>query len=555
VTGKAPTKKSDDHASTIKALKQQIRTLSAQLEKARQKEQQFKEAHQTLLTVLDSIDASIYAVDLHTHEIVYMNRCMREEFDGNPASQICWQFLYKRSGPCDQCLNNPLVDGQGNPTGVKIWEGMNPAQTKWLLHHNRAIRWLDQRLVGLHVTTDISAIKQLETERRQTETRLRQAQKLEAIGTLAGGIAHDFNNILSAILGYSELALDDANKGNPSPMFISRVLDAGNRAHELVQQILTFSRQTETEAKPIQVRPIIKEALKLLRASLPSTIEIRTRINSEAIIKADPIQVHQVIMNLCTNAGHAMQHNGGILNVHLEEEHVPEALMHTTPHLQPGAYLKMVVSDTGHGIDPDVADKIFDPYFTTKSKDQGTGMGLAVVQGIVHAYGGAVGVESSPGEGAAFSIYFPILKQTRSAPVRMLDIGTTGNEHILLVDDEVTLTELGKELLQRMGYRVTACTDSVVALDRFQKQPYEFDLVITDMTMPHLTGDLLAERLIAVRPDIPIVICTGYSQKVTQEMIDRLGIRALVLKPIVRNELGMVIRQVLDGVRPPLNVV
>jgi PAS domain S-box-containing protein len=512
------------------------------------KESALREAHHTLLTVLDSIDAVIYAADMDSNEVIFMNRHMRDMFTGRSNAQPFWRDFYDKEGPGDQCTPEQLLDEHGQPKGVCVWEGSNAASNRWFLHHDRAVKWVDGRYVRLHVATDISAVKLLEQERIENETRLRQAQKMEAIGTLAGGIAHDFNNILSAILGYSELALEDANQGRANPAFIGQVLRAGQRARDLVQQILTFSRQTETEAKPIQIQPIIKEALKLLRPSLPSTIDIQVEVRSQAIVRADPIQIHQVIMNLCTNASHAMRKEGGRLRVALSEEEL--AIDGTDPlaGLGPGRYLKMEVSDTGHGIDPAVIDRIFDPYFTTKEKGEGTGMGLAVVQGIVRGCGGSVTATSHLGKGSVFTIYLPIIQQPGTVQAVTQEFVPLGRERILFVDDEAPLAELAKEILARLGYRVTIHTDSTEALSIFEQQPRAFDLVMTDMTMPRMTGDALAEKLRAIRADIPIVICTGYSQKVTPEMMARLGIDALIMKPLMRNKLGLTVRQVLDGV-------
>ncbi len=505
-----------------------------------------RDAHQTFLTVLDSIDATIYVADMETYEILFVNRYMRKTFGGDYTGQTCWRAFHKKNEPCANCTNAKLVDTEGRPTGVCAWEGRNPGTGRWYVNYDRAIKWPDGRLVRLQVATDITDIKTLEKERQHAESQLRQAQKMEAIGTLAGGIAHDFNNILSAILGYSELALDDARSGQPSARYIRQILKAGHRARDLVHQILTFSRQTETEVKPIQIKPIIKEALKLLRASLPSSIDISTAIQSEAIVEADPIQVHQVIMNLCTNAGHAMRDQGGTLTVTLTEEELDDRFTERHPETTPGEYLKLTVSDTGPGMDKAIIDKIFDPYFTTKTKDEGTGMGLAVVQGIIKTYKGAVSVASTPGEGSAFEVYFPIIHSNGTVSAESKIVVPGGHERILFVDDELPLADLSQQLLERLGYKVTVRTSAVEALNLFENDPDAFDLVITDMTMPHMTGDILAEKLLALRPDVAIVICTGYSDKITQELIDRLNIRALVMKPIIRNELLITVRQVLD---------
>ncbi len=508
-----------------------------------------REARQTFITILDSIDATIYVAEMDTYEILFMNRHMKDSFNGDFTGQKCWRAFRRRESPCEDCTNDQLLDAQGIPTGACVWEGRNEITDRWYLNHDRAIRWIDGRYVRLQVATDITELKSLEQERQLTDAQLRQAQKMEAIGTLAGGIAHDFNNILSAILGYSELALDDAENDRTSPHYIRQILKAGGRARDLVQQILTFSRQTETEAKPIRVKPIVKEALKLLRASLPSTIEIQPHIESEAIVEADPIQIHQVIMNLCTNAGHAMREIGGTLTVKLTNETLTKNFTDHHRDMSPGEYLRMEVSDTGPGIPTDFIDKIFDPYFTTKEKGEGTGMGLAVVQGIVQGCSGAVTVGTSKSKGASFVIHLPIIHTDEPAKAKLDEIIPGGNERILFVDDEPPLAELSKQLMERLGYDVTIRTSSIEALELFRSQPEAFNLVITDMTMPNMTGDVLAAELMAVRPDIPVIICTGYSDKITQDLLDRLNIKALILKPIIRNELLISIRQVLDDAK------
>jgi PAS domain S-box-containing protein len=520
--------------------------IMADITDRRRSETALQEARNTLVTILDSIDATIYVADMQTHEILFMNRHMKETFAGDFTGQKCWRAFHHREDVCVECTEEKLLDDQGNPTGACVWEGYNDITGRWYVNYDRAIRWIDGRHVHLQVATDITEIKSMEQERRHTEAQLRQAQKMEAIGTLAGGIAHDFNNILSAILGYSELALDDALHGQPSANYIREILKAGGRARDLVYQILTFSRQTESEAKPIMVQPIVKEAMKLLRASLPSTIEISGDIGSSAIVEADPIQIHQVIMNLCTNAGHAMRPTGGTLNVILSEETLASDFPDHQPAVLPGEYLKIAVSDTGPGIDPEILDRIFDPYFTTKEKGEGTGMGLAVVQGIVQNCHGFVTLETAPGEGTCFNVYLPVIHMDEPVQTKVKVAIPGGHEHILFVDDEPPLADLSKQILERMGYRVTIKTSSSEALELFKSDPASFDLVITDMTMPHMTGDVLTHKLKALRPDIPVIVCTGYSEKVTQEIIDRLKIRALIMKPIIRDELLLTVRQVID---------
>jgi two-component system, cell cycle sensor histidine kinase and response regulator CckA len=382
------------------------------------------------------------------------------------------------------------------------------------------------------------------------ERELRQAQKMEAIGTLAGGIAHDFNNILAAIIGFTQIALSKVVEGSPLQRNLEQVLKAGARATDLVRQILTFSRQTEQERRPVQVAPIINEALKLLRSSLPTTIEIRQEIAipaEEGVVLADPTQIHQVLMNLCTNAAHAMRAKGGILKVRLSGTLVDASLVTRCPALKAGHYVRLTVSDTGHGMDAAIMERIFDPYFTTKGSGEGTGMGLAVVQGIVKSYDGAVTVHSEPEQGTIFDVLLPKVGKQVIAEAPPVEAVPTGCERILFVDDEKVLVALGKEMLESIGYSVVGKVSSLDALETFRAQPDAFDLVITDMTMPSLTGGELAKEVTAIRPDIPIILCTGFSEMINGKQPAEMGISELVMKPYIITNLAKTIRKVLEG--------
>jgi nitrogen-specific signal transduction histidine kinase/ActR/RegA family two-component response regulator len=386
------------------------------------------------------------------------------------------------------------------------------------------------------------------TERKRLEERILQAQKMESIGNLAGGIAHDFNNILSAVMGYTELALNAAEKDTALYSYLEEVFHAGDRARGLVRQILTFSRQTEHERKPMQVKLIAKEALKFLRASLPATIEIRQDIQSDSLVMADPTQIHQVFMNLCTNAEHAMREKGGVLAVKLTDVEFDEDSAGDHPGLKPGKFLELKVSDSGHGISPNLLDRIFDPFFTTKEKGEGTGMGLAVVHGIVGSHGGTIAASSEPGRGSAFTVYLPVIEK-RMEPQTMEERPIpTGTERILFVDDEPALGDIGKQTLESLGYKVTTRTSGIEALELFKAKPGGFDLVITDMTMPNMAGDNLAKELIRINPQIPIILCTGYSTRIDQKKAAKIGIRSFVSKPVLKKDLAESIRKVLDGV-------
>ncbi|MFZ5761639.1 MAG: ATP-binding protein [Thermodesulfobacteriota bacterium] len=388
------------------------------------------------------------------------------------------------------------------------------------------------------------------TERVSLEKQLRQAQKMEAIGTLAGGIAHDFNNILAAIIGYAELAMIDADQGQPVTSHLVEIRRAGDRARELVGQILTFSRQTETRPRPMLVQPVIKEALKLLRASLPAEIEIRQRIDQEAgRIMADPLQIHQCFMNLCVNATQAMRERGGVLEVELAAEELRAEALPSGYGLTAGRYLRLTVRDTGHGMGPETMGRIFEPFFSTRTRDEGSGLGLSVVHGIVKGHGGGIRVESARGEGTAISLYFPLLHAVAAedgASVVVAAATAAGHgERVLLVDDEPQLVAMEQRILEYLGYRVTATASSSEALALFTAQPAAFDLVVTDQSMPHITGVELARQLLALRPGLPVVLCTGFSETVSEEQAKAMGIRGYAMKPLSVNDLAAACRHAL----------
>ena len=384
------------------------------------------------------------------------------------------------------------------------------------------------------------------TEKAKLEAQLRQAQKMEAIGTLSGGIAHDFNNILGIILGNTELAMDDIPEWNSARGNLEEVRNACFRAKDVVRQILSFSRQTETHRKPFRLVPILKESLKLLRASIPTSIEIFQDIQTDAdTILGNPTQIHQVLINLCTNAAHAME-EGGILKITLTNHVLDGRAAARYPHVSPGRYVKLSVEDTGCGIAPEIMNRIFDPYFTTKDVDKGTGMGLAVVHGIVKGHEGVLSVRSKPNEGSTFDILFPAVDGKC-----MREPGTSGalfpgHERILFVDDEESMANLNRQRLERLGYQVETRTDPFEALALFRSHPERFDLVITDMTMPGLSGDGLAQELMKIKPDIPVLLCTGYSDRIDKEKAQKMGLAGYALKPLDLGELARIVRDLLD---------
>ncbi|MFP4580790.1 MAG: response regulator [Candidatus Sumerlaeia bacterium] len=398
-----------------------------------------------------------------------------------------------------------------------------------------------------HQVMGYVSVKRDVSQQRKLETQLRQAQKLEAIGTLAGGIAHDFNNILQAILGYADLVINAAEEDSTIAQCGSHIRQAGMRAAELVGQILTFSRQKEHERHPLMVQIILKEAIKFLRGTLPSTIEIRQDIQKETpCANVDATQIHQVIMNLCTNAFQAMRETGGVLSVSLRTTDIDadEAKMHM--NVQPGEYLVLSVEDNGPGMSPEVQERIFEPFFTTREAGEGTGMGLATVHGIVQGHEGFINVSSTLGKGSRFEVYLPATKEAAAAPRETLPEAQLprGKEHILFVDDEVTIVELAGTHLRRLGYTVTACTNSIEALTRFQENPDQYDIVITDMTMPNLTGIELAQAIKFIRKDTPIILCSGFSQQLEKQETESAGVSKCLAKPVSAGTLAREIRQV-----------
>jgi PAS domain S-box-containing protein len=381
---------------------------------------------------------------------------------------------------------------------------------------------------------------------KRLEAQLQQSQKMEAIGTLAGGIAHDFNNILMAIMGNAEICLYSLQEQSPERFSIEQILKASVRARDLIKQILTFSRQTEHELKPIKISIVVQEALRLLRASLPTSIEIRQRITAgRDTVLADPTQIHQVLMNLCANAHHAMREEGGILGVILDDVDINFENALKYPFLKQGPYIKLRVGDSGCGIEPEDMNRIFEPYFTTKAQDVGTGMGLALVHGIVKSHGGAVKVESQPGKGATFDIFFPLIEKEDQPVYEVLEKSPPGNERILFVDDEKTIADLGKRMIEILGYKVDIRTSSIEALNAFKAKSEKYDLVITDMTMPNMTGEKLSKELMRIRPDVPIILCSGFSEMITENRAREIGIKGYIMKPFVMHEIAKTIRQAL----------
>jgi len=416
-----------------------------------------------------------------------------------------------------------------------------------IMHYSAQMIQLGTESCLLSTMVDVTAAKHAEEERLKLEKQLYESQKMEAIGTLAGGIAHDFNNILGAIIGYAEMA-DHQPDQKKMKRYNGQILAAADRAKDLVMQILAFSHHGDHDKKPMDLRIITKETLKLLRSTIPVTIDIQCSIeNIPFTINGDATQMHQIIMNICTNAAHAMGEKGGTLDVRLIKEERSASLI-SDLHLKPGSYIRLSITDTGRGIDPAIIDRIFDPFFTTKKLGEGTGLGLSVVYGIVKNHDGHIGVTSTPEQGTTFDIYLPCC----SGPADIAEVSSTepiagGRERILFVDDEKTLVDLAFKTLTDLGYHVTACNDSREALKFFRDNPDGFDLIITDMTMPHLSGSELSRQIVGIRPQQRIILCTGYSEFINSEKAVQMGIKDFILKPLSRKTLAAVVRKTLDG--------
>ena len=500
-------------------------------------------------TILESLVDNVVYQDLE-HRILWANQaaCQSVGMERDDLiGRYCYDVWMKREEPCENC---PL--SQAMEAG-RICEGeQHTADGRLWSVRGYPVRDVGGNISGgIEISQDITERRRAEEVKQKVEAQLAQAQKLQAIGTLAGGIAHDFNNILMAIIGFTEIANTKAETGSSLKRNLINVLEASTRAKDLVAQILSFCRQSDEDKKPTQISPIVKEALKLLRATLPSTIEMRQYIDDEPmVVEADATRIHQIVMNICTNAHHAMYERGGMLDVTMTPVELGPDETVDYHDLLPGSYVELSIADTGEGMDPSTIDRIFEPYFTTREKSEGTGLGLAVVHGIVKGCDGTVTVDSELGKGTTFHVYLPRIAYTEDVPEADIPISIpTGQESVLFVDDEQILADMGKEMLEYMGYEVVARTGSIEALELFRSRPNRFDLIVTDMTMPNMTGDDLAKKILQIRPDMPIIICTGFSEKLSAEKSKSIGIREFVMKPFVLQSFAETVRRVLDEPR------
>ena len=525
--------------------------LKREITERKMAEEELREREERYRTILENMEEGYYEVDL-AGNFTFFNDAMckirgisRDDLMGMNNRDY---MAPETAEEVYEAFNRVYTTGE--PDKNLVWVTIRPDGTQSYLETSASlIKDSRDEPTGFRgIVRDVTERKQSDEKQTALKAQLQQAQKMESIGTLAGGIAHDFNNILLAIRGFTEIALKyELPEEAPARHSLGQVIIASDRARDLVQQILTFSRIKEHEVLPVNVSPIIKEALKLLRATLPATIEIRQEIIAVSdTILGDPTQIHQVLMNLCTNAYQSMPDEKGVLTVSLVDLHLDSEGAGHYSDIEPGQHLELAVSDTGQGIEPDNIDRIFEPYFTTKTVSEGTGLGLAVVHGIVKSLGGDITVASELGKGSVFQVILPVIKQTNLMEKETLEHLLKGNEHILFIDDERFIVEMGTTMLEALGYKVSAYMNPLEALTAFRASPKEFDLVITDMTMPEMTGDILAEKILDIQPGLPVIICTGYSNLMSPDRARSIGIRELVEKPYTSEEIALAVRRLLD---------
>ncbi|MFH2092093.1 MAG: ATP-binding protein [Pseudomonadota bacterium] len=501
-----------------------------------------------LKVTLQSIGDGVITTDIHGTVVLLNNAAQKmtgwdqENGSGRPLSEIFYIINKQTQQACDNPVQQVLKTGKmvelANNTILVSKDGTH----RVIADSASPIIDADRKTIGIVlVFRDI-------TEKVGLEAALRQSQKMEAIGNLAGGIAHEFNNVLGIIIGNTELGIDDLEKWHPVSENLNEIKKASLRARDVVKQLLSFSRKMDVRLEPIEIKIIVKETLKLLKASIPSNIQIQERfLSKHNVVVADPTQIHQLLINLCNNAAQAMGEEGGSLTIELDNTIIHDEQAHDLSDLGPGNYVCLTVTDTGPGIPESIQDKIFDPYFTTKSVDKGTGMGLAVVHGIVKTHHGAITVDSVVGKGTSFHVYFPSsTKPVQTKPIEE-KILPKGMEKVFFVDDERPIVDIYSRALTQLGYRVSGFTNPVDLMEKFRSNPYDCDLIISDMTMPNLTGDRLAEELTSIRSDIPIIICTGFSETMSPQKARQTGISSLLIKPIEIKQLAETVRAVLDG--------
>ncbi|MCU0585460.1 MAG: response regulator [Desulfobacterales bacterium] len=501
-------------------------------------------AHERLTTILDSIEAHIFVADIATHRILFINRKMREDFNRDLVGSLCYEAFRCESAPCADCSNEQLIGADGEPTGIHSWEGQNPVTGRWYLNYDRAIRWVDGRMVRLQIATDITRAKESEQERARMEVQLQQSQKFEAIGTLAGGVAHDFNNLLMGIQGRASLMRVDLPPSHPHREHLRAIEDYIRSAADLTRQLLGFARGGKYEVKPLDLNELVLTTASMFGRT-KKEIRIHTRLpETPLVVEADRSQIEQVLLNIYVNAWQAMP-DGGELYIGAKTLVLDEALCR--PHQAvPGRYHSVAITDTGIGMDAATQLRIFDPFFTTKEKGRGTGLGLASAYGIVKNHGGMITVESQKRQGATFTIYLPASDRealAESSPESRL---MRGSETILLVDDEEMILEVGRSMLERLGYKVHCAKNGSEALDLLKRQRDGIDLVILDLIMPGMDGGKLFDRIRELRPGLSALLSSGYAIDGQAEEILHRGCNGFIQKPFGITELSTKLRSILD---------
>ncbi len=495
---------------------------------------ELEESETKYRTMMDSMKEPVYICS-SDYTVEYMNKAMIKRIGRDTTGEKCFFALHDLEEQCSWCMHDKIFKKEYFEFNI-----VSPKDNRsYHVSHSPLIH-VDGSISKLTVFRDM-------TEMLKIESQLRQAQKMESIGTLAGGIAHDFNNILFPIMGYSEILIDEVDGDSKLKPGLIEIFNGAQRARDLVQQILTFSRQREQELKPLKIQAVVKEALKLIRSSLPATIEINLDVKKNCgLIMADPTQIHQIIMNLITNAYHAMEETGGSLDINIKKIELSiNELIDST--MKPGTYVCLTVADTGVGMDKSITDRIFDPYFTTKEEGKGTGLGLSVIHGIVKSHEGHISVYSEPGKGTEFHVYLPqIQSQGDTQAMKAFLPLEKGSEKILLVDDKQEIVSIIAKMLDKLGYHVISRISGIEALEVFCADPYSFDLIITDLTMPNMTGDKLADKIMKIRPDIPLILCSGFSEMMSKKKATSLGIKGFLMKPVLMKDLSKKIREVLD---------
>ncbi len=500
-----------------------------------------QESEEKYRTMMEGMRQPVYICSAD-YVIEYMNPAMIHRIGRDAAGESCFAALHDRESKCPCCFHERVTAGESVEREI-----VSPKDNRHYRVSGTPIFHTDGTTSKMAIYQDITDFVRAVRMKEAAENQLRQSQKMEAIGTLSGGIAHDFNNILFPIIGYAEMTLDALPPDENNRKNIEEILRAANRAKELIKHILTFSRKSAKQMKPLLVQPIIKESLKLLRSTIPTSIEIVQHIHDADAVVADPTQIHQIMMNLCTNAYHAMQNTNGVLQVAVAESDIPLEMFETIPDAKPGKYVMISVRDTGMGMDQQMIERIFEPYYTTKDKDKGTGLGLAVVHGIVKEHNGFITVDSEVGRGSVFKVFLPALQMEKKEDAQVEDgESPMGSESVLFVDDDEYIANMAEQMLVRLGYKATLRYSSLDALALFRNRPDDFDIVITDMTMPNMTGDQLAGEIKKIRPEIPIILSTGYSESIDSDKARELGFSAFLMKPILKKELAVAVRNALD---------